>query len=863
MLEDAQGYLWFGTHRGLSRFDGKNFLNYEVGDKPEQLSGSFVSGLASASDGSLWIATEKGIDKFDGRIFHRANPATAPENVRNALLKENPTQAFIDQRTIAQQVAREVQIHCAAYDKEGHLWLGTENGAYHLTPDFLWGKTKPVIGYSVRSCLCDHEGNMWFGTEGSGVCKVSEGVFQSYTVTDGLASNIAKSFIEDAQGNVWIASSDKGVSRPEGETFRTLTDRDGLGGNDICYSFRDGRGNFWFCSYSSGITRLNPRNPRGDHYTYTPFDELPSSSVYCGAALPNGEIWVGTSAGIGIIGGKKPDTLLPSQPIYCITPLSESEVWIGTPDGVFIWKNGEIVPQPNLRYRNVLTILPYNDSHLWIATASGLQLFDRKTRLNRQIQLEEGNVAANTIVSLVADSHQNLWIGTENGIYRLWIPSVWERKQPVTEHFSAAEGVPSKECNANAAYCDSRGNIWFGTIEGAVKYASQGVAHGEKPIFAPDTLPIVHITEVRLSMQPTDWEAMGYALNTLSHLPQQLLLSYSDNRLGFSFIGISYRNTEDIVYRYKLEGIDADWSPPTKDTRTAYSHLPPGKYTFWVQAAHQGQAWSNPQSFSFQIKPPFWRTWWFIGLMVLVVALVGWLIYAEINNRIEQRRREQQMQFQAEKVQLEHQALYAMMNPHFTFNALQSIQYFIHRQDKIAANKFLASFAKLMRKNLDSLNQEFISLAEEIERLNLYLSLEKMRFQDKFTYTIEVDDSLNTNEIQVPPMIFQPYVENSIKHGIMPLEEREGSIVVRIEPADDDHLRVTLTDNGIGITASKARRENRPSDHVSRGMKITQDRLALFANLTGKKHSLDIRELFAPDGVSAGTQVEMILPLKE
>jgi len=97
----------------------------------------------------------------------------------------------------------------------------------------------------------------------------------------------------------------------------------------------------------------------------------------------------------------------------------------------------------------------------------------------------------------------------------------------------------------------------------------------------------------------------------------------------------------------------------------------------------------------------------------------------------------------------------------------------------------------------------------------------------------------------------------------MPLEERDGSIDVRIEPLDSDHLRVTLTDNGIGITASKLRRENRPSDHVSRGMKITEDRLALFATLTGKRHSLDIRELFGADGASIGTQVEMILPLKE
>jgi sensor histidine kinase YesM len=245
--------------------------------------------------------------------------------------------------------------------------------------------------------------------------------------------------------------------------------------------------------------------------------------------------------------------------------------------------------------------------------------------------------------------------------------------------------------------------------------------------------------------------------------------------------------------------------------------------------------------------------------MVALTGLTGWGVYAFIRNRMAQRRREEHLTYRAERLQLEHQALYAMMNPHFTFNALQSIQYYIHRQDRIAANKFLSNFAKLMRKNLDSINSEYITLAEEIERLELYLSLEKMRFQDKFEFHIEVDDDLRTHDLKVPPMILQPYVENSIKHGIMSLEEG-GEITVSIAERDEDHLLVGIRDNGIGITASKSRRDNRPSDHVSRGMKITEDRLALFATVTGKEYSLNIKEVWNDDGTSAGTLVEMVLP---
>jgi len=216
----------------------------------------------------------------------------------------------------------------------------------------------------------------------------------------------------------------------------------------------------------------------------------------------------------------------------------------------------------------------------------------------------------------------------------------------------------------------------------------------------------------------------------------------------------------------------------------------------------------------------------------------------------------------AEKLQLEHQALYAMMNPHFTFNALQSIQYFIHRQDKKAANKFLSSFAKLVRKNLESTKSDFISLNEELDRLKLYLSLEKMRFPEKFDYSVSSDPDIVLSDIQIPPMILQPFVENSIKHGIMPLDA-DGMIEVDLHKQDEDYLSITIKDNGIGIEASKKAHANRPNDHVSKGMQITLDRLALFARMTDKNYALDIKEIKNEKGEVKGTLVEMILPIKQ
>jgi sensor histidine kinase YesM len=136
-----------------------------------------------------------------------------------------------------------------------------------------------------------------------------------------------------------------------------------------------------------------------------------------------------------------------------------------------------------------------------------------------------------------------------------------------------------------------------------------------------------------------------------------------------------------------------------------------------------------------------------------------------------------------------------------------------------------------------------------------------MRFKDKFDYQVHIAPDVESHETVLPPMIFQPYVENSIKHGINPLPSG-GKITIDIRKRDEDHLIVSIRDNGIGITASKAKRANRPQDHVSRGMQITKDRLALFARMSGKEHDVSTHEINNPDGTIGGTEVRMLLPLQ-
>jgi sensor histidine kinase YesM len=201
------------------------------------------------------------------------------------------------------------------------------------------------------------------------------------------------------------------------------------------------------------------------------------------------------------------------------------------------------------------------------------------------------------------------------------------------------------------------------------------------------------------------------------------------------------------------------------------------------------------------------------------------------------------------------------MNRHFVFNALTSIQYYINKENKTLANKYLGSFAKLIRKNLDSSLSNFVPLSEEIERLKLYLELEHMRLEGKFDYIIDITDDIDTESIEIPPMMLQPYIENSIWHGILPMQ-KPGTITITVRELGDE-IMFSIEDNGIGLEASRAKKQHNGQHHISRGMEITTGRINLLKAMTNSdlavKGPFDVKN---EKGETTGTRVEIVLPIK-
>ena len=275
-------------------------------------------------------------------------------------------------------------------------------------------------------------------------------------------------------------------------------------------------------------------------------------------------------------------------------------------------------------------------------------------------------------------------------------------------------------------------------------------------------------------------------------LDSQYVFKHTENTLQLSFIGLSYKSLGDITYSYQLEGLD----PSTDHTSSAdfanWSSVPPGNYTLRLKAKGRSTQWSPEKRIHFHILKPWWATRWFITLLIasgaaFAISIIVWIL------KTRERRNNLHRQLQDSELA----ALRAQMNPHFMFNSMNSIQQFINQNDTRSANLYLARFANLIRGILDSSRRKSIQLSKEIELLDLYLNLEKMRLGGSLDYQITKDPEVESDWIKIPAMLIQPYVENAIIHGLFH-KEGEKRLSIHFSMSTEKDLHCTIQDNGIG-----------------------------------------------------------------
>ena len=326
----------------------------------------------------------------------------------------------------------------------------------------------------------------------------------------------------------------------------------------------------------------------------------------------------------------------------------------------------------------------------------------------------------------------------------------------------------------------------------------------------------------------------------------------ANNNLHIDFEAINYSESP-LMYAYKLEGLEEKWNIGP-ETSVVYKNLSSQNYKFMLKARSYNADWSSPVELNIQIKPRFYqRTVFILACLIMLWAILHFVIR---RYRINQKKHEE---INYKLVTLEQKSLRAMMNPHFIFNSLGSIQNYLLQNKASEANLYLSQFARLIRQNLNSANSAFISLEDETDRLMNYLSLEKLRLDDKFEFSINIDPQLKIDEVFIPTMIIQPFVENAVWHGISPLDMK-GHIAILFNQQSDKSLMVSIEDNGIGIKQSKQYLS--ANSHISIGMEATQKRLQLLCRQHHRKFDIRFEEVF-PGKPNPGTRIRFVIPFRE
>ncbi|GAB3044842.1 two-component regulator propeller domain-containing protein [Spirosoma pulveris] len=816
IYEDKKGLFWIGSEqRGLNRFDPKTgvFTHYRHNPKnPHSLSSDslFEESVVEDAQETIWIGTHNGLNRLndDQTTFTR--------------YQHDPT----DATSLGSNVVSKILM-----DRAGSLWVGTLNGVSRIDPHPLPFRSataslaplNALRGSVVSALYEDKTGTLWIVTEtGLASFHQKSGLFTRYKSRPDFQINWRGcSVLEDRSATFWIGSGHKLLrfDRKAGQFLTSASQRlSKLLANDLVLAlYEDCKGLLWIgCQH---ITRsYDATTGLIQEYRHDPanLNTLADHQVNAIQEDNRGNLWFGHgSNGISKLNRKTGTITRFQHRVNDTTSFSSN---------------------------TVLCIYRDTKGILWFGTSAG-----GLCRLNEQSQTfttftDQQGLASNTISAILEDNQGNLWLSTNGGLAQFC---------PTTHKFTnydAQDGLQSNQLT-HAAVKGRDGTVYIGSDNGLNAFKPHEITPNRY-------VPPVVITRFRLfdTVVPGKQEAT------------QIELTYRQNFISFEYAALNYTNPQKNQYRYKLEGVDADWVQAGTRRMANYTDLDPGEYVFRVKGSNNNGVW-NEQGTTMHIiiHLPWWRTGWFI---CLVLSVVTCLVYGGLRYRVKQIRWQEAKRVEAEQQkadlsrklsEMKMQALRAQMNPHFIFNSLNSINTFILKNDPDAASDYLAKFSRLIRLILQNSNSATITLQNELDALELYLKLEALRFRQKFNFHIDVDPDVEAEDIIIPSLLIQPYVENAIWHGLLH-KESLGHLRINLY-LENQQLVCVIEDNGIGRQRAAELKSKSAIRSKPLGMQITASRMELMNELYGKQTTVTIVDLVDAAGQARGTRVILMLSL--
>lgn len=765
------------------------------------------------------------------------------------------------------------------------------------------GKENEDATLLINTMYEDNHGNVWIGTENAGLLlyRAATDDFESIVVDKKNIQSIQYNFkivclVQDKEDNIWVGT-DKGISifNPYRQYFKSIHHEDELPSipkNEIMDFIQAGNGDILAGTWGGGIAVYDEQwNLKKNILLPGPQDY---NMAWCFVQQEDGNIWAGCqhgyihiyNPGSGAIQTIHPPELENST-IRCMIKDSQGNIWLGLHNGKiagwnktsrqFFAYNGNIENE-ELKTASVFKIFIDKNQHFWVSTDRGFKEFDPVKRTYAHVYLpvenDSSSISATSSQGIESLNDTTLMIGTVYGGINFF--------NTVTKkfrHLTTANGLPS-----NTVYAlrkDEAGYTWFTTDYNLYKFKpgnGKFIHYNMEPGMINSTFNANSFYSLRngswitastteiIAFQPTavvqnnsseKVEIAGfnifnapYFIDSLLFHQQPVRLSHQQNFFTVEFALLNFSSLEQTKYYYRLSGINKDWVNADTKNFASYTNLAPGEYTFSVKTANE-KGESAPTSFTIIISPPFWQTSWFRTISLLLAAsVISWLVRSRIKNI----RHEAEMKQKIAETEM--MALRAQMNPHFIFNCLNSIDNLIQMDEKEKATSYLAKFARLIRSILENSKNNAVPCWKDMETLELYVQLEALRFDNKFTYRIIIADEILNGDYKVPPLVIQPFVENAIHHGL--LNKISGSKELLVEvTANNNRVHYLIEDNGVGRAKADGYRQLNKPMHQSMGMQITAERINLM-NLDGTG-SVTITDLYNEHNEACGTRVTIEL----
>ncbi len=896
------GYMWFGTNNGLNRYNGNDFEVYGKNISAQQ----GVLAMAPVDSQSMLVSFfGGGIYRF--KIPESSTAISATTDIKLAikilplsdgstllitskgehLLKLHPT------NQIDTLYTSEPAIIDFAMSPEGVVCLATKQGLI-----ILENQQSPPVELMTDQHIHWVEfvnGELWFA-KGNEIWKLVDSVPVQIVRISTIES--IHLFSVDSKGAVWVVPSSGGLLFYANERVIDLAAQIDMPDVVIQDITEDSNGTVWIATRGDGVLSFQLlRSASG-------YSGLPHKSLYLwtGTQLPSGELILGGDNSLFVCkDGKCRTPELPGIDAWVFVYgmiSSGNQAIINTNRGVLSYEGGtgsfellsedvliSMVESPEgIRYASFIDGATYSidsdDTHTFLFHCHSrvqssifhnghLTIFSDSSLYNyypgSETLIKESLPNTFVVNDVIEDHTGKLWCATSRGLYS-YDGFQWKS-------FSKGSSAP----NCKSLSMDSMNRIWIGTSNGLL--LSDTLGNFETILSAE----VLNNEEVGLLLEGQNGDlhvGTDHHFFTLKHIesiesvssPRLLVgalnaggnsyhphhrsipirLPHENGNVSLSFDAVNLQSWKNSRVEYRLLPRQEQWSE-TKNKTLVFNALPSNDYVLEMRAVNAYEANKAAEySLSFAVNHPWWNHWLarLSGILILMAVMV---LLVKTLNDYQRKKYEQRMNTEMLKMR----ALNNYLNPHFLSNALNSIRHLLRQHKVSEAMEYIKQFAYLLRKNLEHLNTNSISIQEEESLLNAYLAIEQLRFDNHFQHEFTVSEDLDKS-LQIPFMVIQPFVENAIWHGILPLESKEaGMVSVHLDQTKDKkHLKIRIRDNGVGFeykTGSEESEEGRAS-----GIAMVSSRLSLMdkdSKLLITSHSKEM------PSAARGTCVEVLLSM--